>query len=135
MADHVEQFIDSLNVHYLHQCSREELGVLADRFGVKLTAKLKQDMQKELVMMLTEKGLLCVEEQHVHEGEQSELETSSAAVRWEMSGSERYILERMKLEVELKKAEVEIERSEKGDGDLRGDSEDKEKTFICPGFS
>ncbi len=71
-----------------------------------------------------------MEEQHVHESEQSELETSSAAVRWEMSGSERYILERMKLEVELKKAEVEMKRLQKGSGDLRGDLGDKKSSFV-----
>ena len=42
MATHVEEFFRTLNMHHLYQCSKEELSVLADRFEVTLTSRLKE---------------------------------------------------------------------------------------------
>ena len=67
MATHVEEFVKTLNVHHVYQCSKEKLSVLADKFEVTLTSRLKEDMQRDLVLALTEKGLLNVEVQHVSE--------------------------------------------------------------------
>ena len=87
MATHVEEFFRTLNVHHLYQCSKEELSVLADRFEVTLTSRLKEDMQRELVVALTEKGLLNVEQQYVSENDEPNVKTNGSGERMEMSGS------------------------------------------------
>ena len=52
----------------------------------------------------------------------------------EMSGSEKYMLARMKLEIEFKNAEVEVKSLKRcGDGDFRGDSVNKKTSFV-PNF-
>ena len=83
------------------------------------------------MLALTEKVLLNVEQLYVSENDEPNVKTNGSGKRMEMSGSEKYMLERMKLEIEFKKAEMEMKRLERcGGDDFRDDSVDKKVSFV-----
>ena len=51
----VEKFLETSDIHYLYQCTKEELCEIADSYQISLEGKLKQEMQNELVEKLGER--------------------------------------------------------------------------------
>ena len=48
----VEKFLETSDLHYLYQCTKEELCEVGDTHQISLERKLKEEMQKELVEKL-----------------------------------------------------------------------------------
>ncbi|KAK3889908.1 hypothetical protein Pcinc_006062 [Petrolisthes cinctipes] len=60
---HVEKFLETGDIHFMYQCTVEELNEVAESYDVELKAKLKEGMQRELVRKLRPKGVLASMEQ------------------------------------------------------------------------
>ncbi|KAK3895353.1 hypothetical protein Pcinc_000914 [Petrolisthes cinctipes] len=58
-SNHVEKFLETGDIHFIYQCTVEELEEVAECYEVELKAKQKEGMQRELVRKLRPKGVLA----------------------------------------------------------------------------
>ncbi|KAK3874967.1 hypothetical protein Pcinc_020138 [Petrolisthes cinctipes] len=58
-SNHVEKFLETGDIHFMYQCTVEELNEIAECYEVELKAKQKEGMQRELVRKLRPKGVLA----------------------------------------------------------------------------
>jgi len=110
MASNVANFLNTFDVHYLYQCTKEELYSIAEKYGLSLKSVLKEGMQKELVEALVSKEVLSVGD---NEGEDERNDTPEDAHG--LSESETLVFEKYRYKMEcdgkvrLEKEGIQVE--------------------------
>ena len=100
--DNVQQSINTRDVHFLYQCSKDELYEIAEKYQITVRSQVKSDMQREIIKALTEVDILPSSGLPGVQDEKSGVE--------DMELSEKVALEKVRQEHELKRLQVQANK-------------------------
>ena len=103
----VEKFLETSDLHYLYQCTKEELCEVAETHQISLERKLKEEMQKELVEKLGMREAYSAGEMESDDVAENVPENVK-----NFSESEIFALEKFKIEcqMQIQKESIKAER-------------------------
>ncbi|XP_063601112.1 uncharacterized protein LOC134777204 [Penaeus indicus] len=98
MVGNVEKFAETKDVHFLYQCTKDELREVASSYNISLRTFIKSDMQRELIDDLISMSVL------------GEIDLPDKPSSDEVQMNEQLAMEKLRLEFEYKKMQLQAEK-------------------------